>query len=437
MARSAANIPDVEVRTERRRYPVGWPLLILCLTVTLLSSVWLLYSGRNYQETLSLQIARQPQVTSVYQLVAPDNPAPLYYAGVYALARVFTPSMLLLRELSLICFFCMLPLAYLVATRATNDSRVGILSAALIGISPFMVWFASRATSYALLTVLVLVNAYFFAGILQRKQWSWIGYVISGLIGLGVHYFFIVVLVTQLLFGIMEFRKLAHATRIILPLAVVGFVVLLGYWQYVSSLYSPVWGQLPYTARPSATNVFIIFIQFLFGFQSVETITLLIALWPVLVILALLAVQKYVGPPLVVRYFVAAAFLPVVGFFVLGWLSKPLFLSSYLIICLPPFMMMVAWYLVSFELPALVWVRNILLLVMAGMLLLELANTDRALSGDYLGLLPGYRPGLISETYRYHPALVANVSAYDGHQAPAAGPPLQVPSDSPGVLIHR
>ncbi|CAM5555666.1 hypothetical protein SMICM304S_06143 [Streptomyces microflavus] len=31
----------------------------------------------------------------------------------------------------------------------------------------------------------------------------------------------------------------------------------------------------------------------------------------------------------------------------------------------------------------------------------------------------------------------ASPRAYSGHQVPASGPPRQVPSDSPGRLIHR
>lgn len=440
VVRRTANPEVAPIPRERTRYPVNWPVLLVCCMVAIIACIWLLYSARNYQETLSLQLAHQ-QATSIYGYVSPDNPMPLYYLAIHFLDRLSPLSLTTLRLLSLLCFAIMLPIAYLVGVRAAVDKRVGLLAAALIGLSPFMVWFGSRATVYTLLALFVLLNAYFFVGILQRRDRLWPGYILTGFLGLALHYFFIVVLLTQFVFWFMELKSFSKLSRILLPLSTILATIGLGYWIYSSSAHGPVWNQLPFTSRPSATNVFIIFLQFLFGFQAVETITFLIALWPLLVILALLAVQKYVKPPVAIRYFAVAAFLPVTAFFVLGWITKPLFLSSYLIICLSPFMMVVAWYLIEFELPALVWARNVLLTVMAGMLLLELANTQRAISGDYLGVLQGpVREGVLNVEAKgtsYHPALTANSTAYEGHQAPAAGPPLQVPSDSPGVLTQR
>ncbi len=43
---------------------------------------------------------------------------------------------------------------------------------------------------------------------------------------------------------------------------------------------------------------------------------------------------------------------------------------------------------------------------------------------------PGRRTGC------YDPARTS-ATAYEGQKVPAAGPPLQVPSDSPGVFTHR
>lgn len=441
VAKRAAETEAAPVLQERTHHPVNWPVLLVCCFIAVISCVWLLFSARNYQETLSLQLAQQ-HVSSIFSYVSPDDPMPLYYLLAHALAQSGSLTLTGLRLLSLLCFALMLPVAYFVATRSSDDRRVGILAAALIGLSPFMVWFGSRATVYTPLALVVLINAYFFVGVLRKHNLAWIGYILSAILGLGLHYFFIVVLLTQLLFGLAEAKRLTKGNRLLLPLAIVLAALGLAAWIHISSMHSSAWSALPFTSRPSATNVFIIFVEFLFGFQSVLTITLFMALWPLLVVMALWAVQKYVSPPIAIRYFVTAAFVPVVAFFVLGWITKPLFLTSYLIICLPPFMMTVAWYLVEFELPVLIWVRNILLAVMAGMLLLELAHTDRAISSDYLGALVPVRVLVLSvekagSTYIYQPALTAKSTAYEGHQTPAAGPPLQLPSDSPGVLTQR
>jgi hypothetical protein len=153
--------------------------------------------------------------------------------------------------------------------------------------------------------------------------------------------------------------------------------------------YSPLsqfdWSRLPFTVRPIPTNAFILYVQFVYGFQSVVTTTLLIALWPLLVVVALLAVQKYVRPPLAVQYLAFAAFVPVLLMFVFSWVAKPLYLSSYFIVCLPAAMLLISWFLVVFELEVLSWVRALLLAAMVVMLAIEILHPKVPLREDYLG----------------------------------------------------
>lgn len=413
---------------ERQKWPVNPLMLVIGAGIVIFISIALLYSERNYQETYNLSLAHSQSALGIFNLASPDDPMPLYYALIHFMPSAMTLSLQQLRLISIACFMLMLPLTYWVAVRATDDRRVGMLATVLMAFSPFMVWYAGRGTMYALLALIVLANMYFYVGILQRQNRSWPGYLLTSLLGLAVHFFFAATLLTQLLFFLIDRRQFSKLSKYLQPISSVFFATALGYWVYRSNMHSAVWRELPFTARPVATNVFIIFEQFLFGFQSIETITLVIALWPLLVILGLLAVQKYVRPNASVRYFIVAAVTPVVGMFALGWILKPLFLSSYLIVCLPPFILSVAWYLGTFEMPILVLARNILLATMLVMLVIEFANIRRAITGDYLG---------VAENAAYQPAFVARLSAYAGHQMPAAGPPLHAPSDSPGVLTHR
>ena len=422
---------DVQAAAVKARWhvPVGWGITLMVCLVIGVSFLWLLHSGQNYQESFNVALANHVGGDIASQVSA-DDPMPLYYLFIRGLSHLFAPTIMTLRLVSLVFYLLMLPVAYLVGRRATNEHRVGILAVALIGLSPFMVWYGNRATMYVLLALMVLVNQYFFEGILQQKAWQWPGYALSGLLGLGIHYFFVIVLATQLLFLLIKLRQLPRATIYVMLASCFIFAVAFMLWLQYSLAHGVAWSHLPYTSKPSATNAFIILAQFLFGFQSVVTTTFVIAFWPLLVVLALLAVQKYIRPPIGVQYFTFAAFFPIFVVFVLSWAWRGLFLSSYLIVCVPPFLLLLSWYLVAFELKALVWTRYILIAVMVGMLFIELTNPQRAISGDYLGALT--TPGR-----NYQPASSPRVSAYAGHHVPAAGPPLQVPSDSPGVLTQR
>jgi uncharacterized membrane protein len=371
-------------------------LLGLCVITTAVFVVMLLQGGHNYQEVFNVSVAQQSTYNVFTQLSA-DDPMPLYYFMIHSLSRWFVPTLQLLRILSWVCYLLLLPAAYALGKRATSDRRVGLLAAALIGLSPFVIWYSSRATVYVLLLLLTLLNAYFFIGVLEKKKRQWVGYLISGLFGLGLHYFFGVVLLAQLIFYFLKRNGFPRMNRIMMGFAGIVFLAALSIWLRYSLLHSDLWHHLPYTGKPSATNAFILFVQFVFGFQSVVTTTLIISFWPLLVVLGLLAVQKYVRPPDAVQYFAFAAFVPVIAVFALSWLWKPLYLSSYFIVCLPPFMVLVAWYLVAFDLKALAWARSILVASMFLMLFFELLNPQRALVDDYLGAAPVRQSALTSE----------------------------------------
>ena len=360
-------------------------LILLGIVTTAIFSLILLHSSNNYQEVFNTSVARQSSYNAYTQLSA-DDPMPLYYLMVHSVSHLVAPSVQVLRMFSWATYLLILPLAFIVGRRATNDRRVGLLTAILIGLSPFVVWYSSRATTYILLLLVTLINAYFYIGILQHRKYQWYGYVLSGLLGVGLHYFFSVVLLTQLAFFALKHRGYSRRVQLLMGVSGIVFLAAFVVWLRYSLLHGSPWMHLPYTGKPSATNAFILFVQFLFGFQSVVTTTLIISLWPLLVVLALLAVQKYVRPPDSVQYFAFASFIPVLAIFVISWIWKPLYLSSYFIVCLPPFMLLVAWYLVVFDLKALAWARTILVAGMALMLFVELLNPQRALLEDYLGL---------------------------------------------------
>lgn len=360
-------------------------LILLGIVTTVVFSLVLLHSGNNYQEVFNVSVAHQ-STYNAYTQVSADDPMPLYYLMVHSVSHFVVPSIQMLRIFSWVIYLLILPMAYIVGRRATNDRRVGLLAAILIGLSPFVVWYSSRATTYVLLLLVTLINAYFYIGILQQKRYQWYGYIVSGLLGVGLHYFFGVVLLTQLIFFVLKHSSYRRLTQLLMGVSGIIFLAAFVIWLRYSLLHGSPWMHLPYTGKPSATNAFILFVQFLFGFQSVVTTTLIISFWPLLVVLALLAVQKYVRPSDSVQYFAFASFIPVLAIFVISWIWRPLYLSSYFIVCLPPFMLLVAWYLVVFDLKALAWARTILVVGMALMLFVELLNPQRALVEDYLGL---------------------------------------------------
>lgn len=364
----------------------AWLLLLIPCLLSALLSLRLVATQANYQELFNVAITRAP-VASFFSFLSPDDPMPLYYLLIHSVSYAVTPTLHELRWLSYGCYILTICAAYWAGIRATGSHAAGAIAGLLIGLSPFMVWYGTRGTMYSLLALATLINQYFFIGILQGSRSSWIGYIPSGVLALGVHYFFAVILVTQLLFVLGEYRQLPKRTVWPVLASSAIFTALFAAWVQASLRHSATWQYLPYTAKPSATNIFIIYTQYLFGFQSVLTTTLIIAFWPLLVILSLLAVQKYVRPPIAIRYASFAAWAPILLMFALGWLWRPLFLSSYLIVCMPALALALGWYLSAYELRALAWARNVLVATMGVMLLIQTTHPELAVRGDYLGVL--------------------------------------------------
>ena len=359
----------------------------------IVSLVWFIHDGINYQEAYNLKLSSLRHLSSIFDFGSNDDPMPLYFLllhGVGSLIGRYS-SLYVDRLLSLVAYCLAVVTVYLIGKLIDREGSTGVVAAVLVALSPFMVWYGSRATVYSLLAFMAALNQLAFIGIFKNRWWAIPLYALTCLIGLGLHYFFLAIIVPQVIYLIMR-RKSKDLPRRSLFLALGSAALTIAvfcFWVIYSSNYVSYWGFLPFTAKPSATNTFIIYFQYLFGFQSVVITTLIISLWPLLVILALLAVQKYVRPPEGIKYLFVSAVLPMLLLFLLSWIWKPLFLSSYLIICLPAFLIFIAWYLSAFKLQALRLARYALAIGMAIMMALQIANWQRALSEDYLGVYPG------------------------------------------------
>lgn len=386
---SALTMPQAMAAPRKHSSLRGHPVLIILFLVLGFAIaaffIWLQHSQINYQETYALQAAA-PHYQSIAQYGSNDDPMPLYYLLLHSFEAHFSQSLAAARTLSFGCLLLSSIVAYFIGRRISGDYRVGVLAAAFIGLSPFSLWFGSRATAYPLLLLFVLLNQYFFSGLLEHNRWwDWAGYIISAMLGISTHFFFLLPLFLQTLFIVFRRRSYHPAKTSVFLLCFVALLTAFAYWVHYSLGYNQFWHYLPVTGRPSATNAFIIYVQYLFGFQSVVTTTFIIAFWPLLVILGLVGVQKYVKPPLGIRYSIWAATAPILLLFAEAWLWKPLFLTSYLIVALAPFMIFLAWYFVAFNLRSLSWFRYAVLVLMVLAFLAEINNQQLAIVQDYLG----------------------------------------------------
>ena len=135
-------------------------------------SLWL-------DEAFSVTISRRGLLDLLRMVVRTDAHPPLYYL-VLKLWMGFGSSETHVRLLSALFSIAAIPVMYAVAVALYGDRRIGLLSALILAISPFQIWYAQEARMYAMLTFLVLLSAYFYIRALQDGEpRDWAGYSIA------------------------------------------------------------------------------------------------------------------------------------------------------------------------------------------------------------------------------------------------------------------
>lgn len=377
--------------------------ITLLLVVSLaLSLVVIIHDPANYQEKVNLLLLNKSKI-NLLTAGSNDDPMPLYFI-VFKWFSSFFKSFNLLdaRILSLLCYVLSTYFIYLVGS-SSFKKVTGKYAAIMLALSPFMIWYSNRATVYAMLVLAVTINAFLFINILKKRYYLLPLFIFFEIVGLALHFVFLTIILSQIIYLLVKRTSLKKTVFLSLILAIIivlgGFI----YWLSVNNKFLYMLRNLPFTAPPSSTNLFIILFQYLFGFQSVVVTTLFIAFWPLLVVVGLLAVQKYIKPTLAIEYLFFSFLLPILSLVVLGLITSPLFLSSYLIVSFPAFIVCVAWLLTAFNLKTLSLGRYLLLGLMAISLLTEILNPNRAIREDYLGNIPIKNRHLtISQTKKYY-----------------------------------
>ena len=142
--------------------------------------------------------------------------------------------------------FCMrLPLAiagilsvvfiYLLG-RTLLSVKVGLLSAFLLAVSPYNVWYSQTARPFALSAFFTLVSLYFFLLALKQNQLRhWGVFVVSSTLSIYVSYFGLFVLVAESLYMLLWYRRNRQMVkRWFLSQAVVFLLLLPVMWLFVS-----------------------------------------------------------------------------------------------------------------------------------------------------------------------------------------------------------
>lgn len=325
---------------------------------------------------------------TMIQIIGQDVHVPLYHFLLHYWQMIFGNNAVFSRSLSLFFYILAIPVIYIIGARFYGRS-VGLFAAILSAVSPFLNWYGNEVRMYSLFVLMTLLNNYFYLRIYQKGRGEyahgiiWFGYIFSACLGIFTHYFFVFNLAAQAIFFLFYKKDFAKSSvwGFLLSAGLLG-IIYAPWVLYVISLGSANNTQ-PHLSPPSSVDLFNTFSQFMFGFQVNAVNTFLVSLWPLLVLLLFLAVRRRnIVPPVSVFFFLNLC-IPVVLAFLASSFWKPLYLSRYLILALPPLYFLISWLISIYGKRTALFVRVGLVSVMVVTLWVEAVNANTPVKEDY------------------------------------------------------
>ena len=373
------------LKTEREKEIATWLALIaMMLFVCALSYFFFMNMSLRLDESQSLwQTSRTP--LSIFNVVAQDVHVPLYHELLHEWRFYISNTVQGARTLSLVFFLLCIPAIYLLGKKSYNRS-IGIWSALLLTVSPFMNWYGNETRMYSLFALMIIVNQYFFVQLWKEpKRDTWFWYFVTALLGIYSHYFFFLILAAQALFYFIRpslfpkgtFKKFVITAGVLLLLFLPWVIYVVHIGQILN--------QTPTIAVPTTVDLFGVFQQFIFGFDNDTVSTVFLSLWPLALVFGFLALQRHKRMTTETEYNMLAIFVPVLLAYGISFVITPVFLARYLILVVPALYLCLLMLIESFPSKIAALCKYGLLALMVLMLAVEIISTTTPVKENYEG----------------------------------------------------
>jgi uncharacterized membrane protein len=286
-----------------------------------------------------------------------DVHPPLHHLVLWVTVRALGTGELAVRLPSLLAVTALIPLLY-AAGRDIYDRRAGLTAAALATVAPFTVWYAQEARMYALFMLFALLAVWMQVRVLRGgSARDWAGFTLAAAALVATQYFgLVLVAVQQLVFAVTLWSRPNRATARAWLVSSAALVLLLapvldfGHAQFAANeAAGKCFQQVPSqtggavgdaSAPPGPYAALTNLVWAVLGYHSNATLTRLVALWPLLLLLALALLGR--GRSRDTLLLVATAVLPAVVLFGLGQLKPFVFEARYFIGAVPLLLLLLA-----------------------------------------------------------------------------------------------
>ncbi|MEO5950475.1 MAG: glycosyltransferase family 39 protein [Candidatus Saccharimonadales bacterium] len=323
-------------------------------------------------------------VPGLLNLVAQDVHVPLYHILLHYWQVLFGNDIFTARMMSLVFFVATIPAVYFLATYIFNR-RVGLFAALLITISPFMDWYGSEARMYSMLAFFTVVHQLAFMKLFREgKPVHWVWFTVTAILGIYSHYFFAFVLLAEIVFFILA-RKEFAVKKAFRKFTISGILVAasIAPWLYYVYKLGTASNTQPSLMEPTSVDLFNTYAQFIFGFQVDSLNTVIVSLWPIVVLLAFFGLQKSRKTTKEALFLVAASVVPVLGAFFISVTLRPFYQSRYLIVALPALVIFIAWIISTYPKKLALALRAILVAGILGLFVVQTLNPATPVKEDY------------------------------------------------------
>lgn len=370
---------------------------IVFIIISLCISAYILFQqSLRLDEAQSLWAAAK-SVPGIIEFISTDVHVPLYHLILHFWLQIFGNNILSARVLSFIFFLASIFFLYAIAKKSGNKT-IALLTILLYSLSPFIAWYSFEARMYTLFLLAVCASHYFFLKMVRSSgKKGQVGYFFSLFFGLYTHYFFILLILTQIFFYSLEFVKrykdinsVTESIRIhrreifnfLTPLILAGLLFLP--WIIYFKIQGAASNTQPLIPPASVNNLFQLMASFLFGFQSNKLEAFIIALWPLSVIPVFFLFSRRKTKVLVddILYFSLTVFIPVFLVFFISYL-RPIFLIRYLIFVVPSFFILLSWVLFQLSKQLSASILVIFTLIMFGALLFQNISNSTPVKENY------------------------------------------------------
>ncbi len=185
------------------------PILGVLILVGMVLRVWGLDAQSLWRDEVdTVRFATQPLSQLLSMFVTPGHNGPLYYLIMRPWILFFGPQDFALRYASLLASLLVIPLTYQVIRRWAGP-LVGLLTALLMGASPYAIWYAQELRMYAFVLVIVLGATWCWQQALWlRRPAFWIPYVLLISAGIYMHYLVALLIPTHIVLSFLFPRSL-------------------------------------------------------------------------------------------------------------------------------------------------------------------------------------------------------------------------------------